>query len=625
MKNLRILLAALLCLSMLLGTIPAFATEAAETTELSFDIVTQVYDFGQRASAVRLDFGEGASIKAGDLFPAMFEVRAVTKLSDGTEYFNGRRSSTAAYVNADGVYGNAEENGRYVFVELETPDARNSDGSVTNLGSETWLNGEKLTLEYAVKWFGDANIQFVQNGVYNYIVDAFSASAVEKDGKSLSYRLYDPTVALGKADGGYPLVLFLHGEDGMGTDNEKQLVNSKGATMWIEMEYANPCYVLAPQTNANWTDEDVDALLCQILDEVIAGNNVDKDRVYVQGYSMGGVATWNLLLKHTDYFAGAIPSSSYVPAEFYDNDAAAFEAIKMMPIWAFVVQNDDQSYVVGTERAVEQLKAIKDEDGETVKFEMWDVDSVLPPHNSWEQVYRIGTPYNWLMAQSRARTNGGTLNPKIMFSHYTYADGITSVCDYDMNQLHIVDKGDTVYVIDSGTSPGDLYDYVIKNVLTNPEADMYVFITHNHGDHYKGLRWFMDSNQIKQAYLHRGEAAGTTDVFGGDEKFTYVLDGDTVTIGEDNFEFRMIAGHTLNGTVVFYNDIMFTGDAVGSGDLFLGSTTVNVLAKSLEDFIANMEAYKAKNGYDTLYMLLGHKENKTQYTDSYIYPETDRW
>lgn len=616
MKKLRTLLLMLLCLLLALPA-AAFAEEAGQ--ELMFDIVTQVYDFGQRANAVRIDYGEGANIKAANLAPAMYEVRAVTTLADGTEVFNGRRSSTAAYVNNDGVYGHAEESGRYVFVELETPTERNSDGTVTNLGSETWLNGEKLTLNYSVTSYSEPNITFVQNGVYNYLVDEFEAGTIEADGKELNYRLYDPTTEFGTSDEGYPLVLFLHGEDERGTDNEKHLTTSKGATVWLEMDYANPCFVLAPQTNESWTDEDVDALVCALLDEVIATRNVDTDRIYVQGFSMGGVGTWNMLIKHSDYFAGGLPICGYVPAEYYDNDAAAFESIKMMPIWTFVVQNDDQQYVVGTEKAVEQLEAIADEGGATVKFEMWDVDSVLPPHNAWEQVYRIGTPYNFLMSQSRARTNDQTLNPKLMFTHYAYDDEITSVCDYDMNQLHVIDKGDTVYIIDSGTSPGDLYTYVIENVISNPDADIYSFITHNHGDHYKGLRWFADSEQIKGVYLHRAESAGTAESLGGDDTFHYVLDGDTVTIGEDTFEFHMIAGHTLNGTVIFYNDIMFTGDAVGSGDLFLSTTTVNVLERSLEEFIANMEDYKARKGYDTLYLLVGHKENKEQYTDSYIY------
>ena len=73
-------------------------------------------------------------------------------------------------------------------------------------------------------------------------------------GERMPYRLYTPT----RVDPGrrYPLVLFLHGAGGSGTDNLKQLqgANMFGALVWTlpENQARHPAFVLAPQSDVNW-------------------------------------------------------------------------------------------------------------------------------------------------------------------------------------------------------------------------------------------------------------------------------------------------------------------------------------------------------------------------------------
>ena len=45
----------------------------------------------------------------------------------------------------------------------------------------------------------------------------------------------------------------------------------------------------------------------KLLDQTIAGNPVDLNRVYVTGLSMGGFATWDILQREPDKFAAAMP------------------------------------------------------------------------------------------------------------------------------------------------------------------------------------------------------------------------------------------------------------------------------------------------------------------------------
>jgi len=69
----------------------------------------------------------------------------------------------------------------------------------------------------------------------------------------MPYRLFRPCVEPGRR---YPLVLFLHGSGGSGTDNVMQLdrTNWFGGLVWAlpEKQKRHPCFVVAPQSNENW-------------------------------------------------------------------------------------------------------------------------------------------------------------------------------------------------------------------------------------------------------------------------------------------------------------------------------------------------------------------------------------
>ena len=67
----------------------------------------------------------------------------------------------------------------------------------------------------------------------------------------MPYRMFTP-----KAAGRLPLVVYLHGSGGLGTDNERQmgLGNVFGTRVWAlpENQKEFPCFVLAPQTDRGW-------------------------------------------------------------------------------------------------------------------------------------------------------------------------------------------------------------------------------------------------------------------------------------------------------------------------------------------------------------------------------------
>jgi predicted peptidase len=77
--------------------------------------------------------------------------------------------------------------------------------------------------------------------------------------------------------------------------------------------------ILAPDCPADsWSDPAADAAVMALLDRVMKEYAIDKHRVLVTGYSMGGRGTWFMASAHPELFTGAIPmaaSTRDIPAE----------------------------------------------------------------------------------------------------------------------------------------------------------------------------------------------------------------------------------------------------------------------------------------------------------------------
>lgn len=176
------------------------------------------------------------------------------------------------------------------------------------------------------------------------IVDQFEMRSQTRDGFTMPYRLfvpenYDPDVA-------YPLVLVLHGAGERGTDNERHIRPHRLATSWADpvnqAEY--PAFVVAPQVppGGRWTaDQDPvqsafnneELTTLAILDSLETEFNIDPDRVYVTGLSLGGHGTWDFISRLPSRFAAAIPMSGI-------GYASQAENLLHIPIWAFHGESD---------------------------------------------------------------------------------------------------------------------------------------------------------------------------------------------------------------------------------------------------------------------------------------------
>jgi len=240
-----------------------------------------------------------------------------------------------------------------------------------------------------------------RNTVYN-VKDIFEKREFTNNGYTLKYCIYVPkNYDCGEA---YPLMVFLHGAGERGDDNELQLTvaiqnmfNDPASPVYDSIVIAPQCpensqWVLTPWENVNYsiadTPESVQLeTLCMVLDECMEQYNVDSDRVYITGISMGGYGTWDMLSRHGARFAAGMPVCG-------GGDVAYAKLLTRIPIRTLHGSDDPAVPVRGTRR---MFASIKKEGGQLIDYTELDGWQ----HGIWDHVYSDMSNLEWLFAQSR--------------------------------------------------------------------------------------------------------------------------------------------------------------------------------------------------------------------------------
>ena len=217
---------------------------------------------------------------------------------------------------------------------------------------------------------------------------------VSSQGDSLQYCLLRPEVE--KPGEKYPLVLFLHGAGERGNDNRKQLKH--GGQMWLNPVNRKkyPAFILLPQCPAEnyWGYEmrpnslepfgmpDNPELtttirtLKSLLDTFLDMPQVDKLRVYIMGLSMGGMATYDMVIRYPEIFEirnTLIPNDD-IPNLFCSNHYAIYAYKEMSQSGAVKVAFNYYTPVI-----VSDLPGFKDEVEEDINgyfFKSENIDSL---------------------------------------------------------------------------------------------------------------------------------------------------------------------------------------------------------------------------------------------------------
>lgn len=169
-----------------------------------------------------------------------------------------------------------------------------------------------------------------------------------------------------KVDGKRPLLINLHGGGPRWFNNSfqqqlelAQKVGMKRGFDLAELAGKN-LIVLDPNTAERWNADWLDTMLDFVLETY---PEIDKDRVYVMGYSAGGGATWRWINQSADRFAAAAPCG-FNGGSVNDDP----KKLAKLPIWA-MAGGDDGKNPIGIRKMVERLKAAGNANVKQTEFE----------------------------------------------------------------------------------------------------------------------------------------------------------------------------------------------------------------------------------------------------------------
>lgn len=247
----------------------------------------------------------------------------------------------------------------------------------------------------------------------------------------MNYRLLFPQNYNAGYDKGYPLLIMLHGagergncweancyckdcdpnkpEDGKATpaylNNDHMLVHggepfmkavnlagSKKADDPSLDPAAFPGFVLFPQAENTWGNAESAyssiSYALRILRLVMKEHNVNPDRVYIAGLSMGGQGVLKALSMADWLFSAAIAMS---PVPYTKN--FNFEGAVTVPIWIFQGGLDQLPKPAHTEEFIELFREV----GGSVRYTFYPEAG----HNTWSRAFREPDFFSWLLQYKR--------------------------------------------------------------------------------------------------------------------------------------------------------------------------------------------------------------------------------
>jgi len=160
---------------------------------------------------------------------------------------------------------------------------------------------------------------------------------VDSAGEALQYVVYvPPELAVEKA---VPLLIFLHGSCGVCVTHERILKESN-LQFWHGYErnvQREPTILMARVGGrGGWTGASRQRVVFSIIDGLLEEFPIDRRRIYLQGFSMGGGGAWRYLQERPGFFAAANPQA----LSARDLDA---EKVKETPIWATIGSDDSRA------------------------------------------------------------------------------------------------------------------------------------------------------------------------------------------------------------------------------------------------------------------------------------------
>jgi predicted peptidase len=179
-----------------------------------------------------------------------------------------------------------------------------------------------------------------------------------------------------------PLIIFLHGGVKAGNLGKAK---SRGKLFDKYAGNHGMIAVMPYKGDGKWVPEDIELL----IEHVKSMHKIDDDRLYLTGFSMGGIGTWHVIQSLPKTFAAAAPAAG---AGWVDKA----RKVKHMPIWVFHGKKDT---TVKYSNSVKMVEALKKAGAKNVKFTTYPDRA----HNISEIYIKNDELFAWFAEQSKSK------------------------------------------------------------------------------------------------------------------------------------------------------------------------------------------------------------------------------
>lgn len=180
-----------------------------------------------------------------------------------------------------------------------------------------------------------------------------------------------------------PVVVFLHGASLCGHDLNR--VKRYGTIDAIDKGFNLDAYVIAPQNpGGSWNPEKV----MNVIDWVAENHNIDYDRVYVIGMSLGGYGTIDMVATYPDQIAAAMALCG-------GGTVKDLAPLNDVPLWIVHGTADSAVSIGQSDRVVSEMKRA---DGDTPRLIYDRVPGMN--HSQPARFFYLKESYEWLFSHS---------------------------------------------------------------------------------------------------------------------------------------------------------------------------------------------------------------------------------
>jgi len=155
---------------------------------------------------------------------------------------------------------------------------------------------------------------------------------------------YDPKTAV-------PLVLVLHPGGPRGPYYGAQFMRGIAEPALRQLK---PIMIAPDCTERAWADAPCDTAAMALIANAIKTYNIDRKRVLVVGFSMGGRGTWHMAANHADVFTAAIPMAA-------STRGLAIDQLGRQPTYVIHSRADEVVAFEPAEEIAVELKKLKRE------------------------------------------------------------------------------------------------------------------------------------------------------------------------------------------------------------------------------------------------------------------------